>query len=183
MIDDLPNEIETAYQSLVTNKNDATAYSVLLLYMVRQFSDIKTKDEQYRTGVLRVLERFADILEKPTPPPNTVQPIIQVNIDTGAISQALLLGMKKLIEERTKTLSGVLSDAIGSVEKDDPPVKSNRVVVVESVSGDTGGTVGKSLDERIAEHFLKHPEMSVRKAAKALDCSPAKIQRWKEKNR
>lgn len=49
-----------------------------------------------------------------TPPPQAVQPIIHVNIDTGAISQAFILGMKHLIEEQTKALIDGLSYAQNS---------------------------------------------------------------------
>ncbi len=51
-----------------------------------------------------------------TPPPSAVQPVIHVNVDTGAISQALLLGMKSLMETQTHILSGVLHEVAGSVE-------------------------------------------------------------------
>lgn len=55
--------------------------------------------------------------------------------------------------------------------------------VSEGVRNEYSVTVGKSLDERIHEYTTKHPETSVRKTAKALGCSPASVQRWKDKQK
>src|SRR6266702_8250495 len=60
-------------------------------------TEIKTLDA-------KVADMHIALRQETTPLPQQVQPIIHVNIDTGAISQALLLGMKVLIEEQTKAL-------------------------------------------------------------------------------
>ncbi len=72
--------------------------------------------DQYKADIEAVSAKVAehdihDYLSQqvPTPPPQAVQPIIHVNIDTGAISQALILGMKVLMEEQTKALIDGLS--------------------------------------------------------------------------
>ena len=93
-------------------------------------------------------------------------------------------------------LSQSLTNLIGSIDNNTDATNHHATVIettaqivpllekpVEREPSDTPGTVGKSLDERIAEHFSEHPDTSVRKAAQALGCTPAKIQRWKEKNR
>lgn len=56
-----------------------------------------------------------------------------------------------------------------------------KEITAVSVPIETGGTVEKSLDERIRVYYVKHPGTSVRNVAKALKCSPSKVQRWKEK--
>jgi hypothetical protein len=102
--------------------------------------------------------------------PHTQQPVINVNVDTGAISQAMILRMKILIEQQTETLSNVLRESL----------ENREITVVNepvSVPIETGGTVGKSLDERIRVYYVKHPGTSVRNVAKALKCSPSKVQR------
>lgn len=106
-----------AFDTLVNLDQEATAVSVLLLYLVRQMTDLQRKDESYRNGLLHILGRVSDLLQLPTTPlSQQVQPIIHVNIDTGAISQALLLGMKVLIEQQTQALVDGLSKAHKTVE-------------------------------------------------------------------
>lgn len=51
-----------------------------------------------------------------TSPQRVQQPVVHVHVDTGAISQALLLGMKVLIDQQTQTLADVLREVAESKE-------------------------------------------------------------------
>lgn len=62
---DIPEEVRAAYEILTTSGKEMTAMSVLVLFLVRQMTDLYTQDEQYRNGLLHILGRMVDLLKLP----------------------------------------------------------------------------------------------------------------------
>jgi hypothetical protein len=206
---EIPLEVAEAYETLQNGNSSITAQSVLLLFMVKQFTRLETKDEAYRNGLLDILGKVSDRQEKL---PEFITPLAELVV-TGLFqkSEPYLARIASALEVQNQLRTSELWDAhkqndqipyaqsnahSDAYTQNDPYaqdayketdvriVKNDPVESVpESVRNEYSGTVGKSLDERIREYTMKHPGKSVRKTAKALSCSPASVQRWKDKNK
>lgn len=110
--------------------------------------------------------------------PHTQQPVINVG-DLFARMEPYLKANNTIaqgIHTQNQTIEKFLMVLVAQNGQ-----RESELVTAKSVPIETGGTVGKSLDERIGVYCVKHPGTSVRNVAKALKCSPSKVQRWKEK--